>query len=175
MLRSLVAVLCLAAAPSALRGAGEFADEPLVAALQPFAFLLGEWDAVPGQSGETGGFTFKAAAQGRVIVRTNFASYPASAGKPASRHDDFMVIAVERGAVHADYYDSEDHIIRYVGRSPAAGQVEFVSEVRSGEPRYRLRYTANADGSVAGQFDVAPPGKPDDFARYLTWSARRRQ
>src|SRR5262245_51847875 len=51
-------------------------DDALVAALTPFAFLLGDWEAVPGRSGETGGFSFKGGAQGHVLVRTNFANYP---------------------------------------------------------------------------------------------------
>jgi len=148
-------------------------DAELSAALKPFGFLLGDWDAVPGPAGETGGFGFKSSVQGRVMVRTNYANYPASAGKPASRHDDVMVMAADGDIIRADYFDSEGHVIRYVARSPAARQVELVSEIKSGEPRYRLRYRMEADDTLHGEFEIAPPGKPDAFSRYLEWTARR--
>ena len=141
--------------------------------LRSLAFLLGDWTADPGQAGETGGFSFKTQVQGRVVVRTNYANYPASAGKPASRHDDLMVIAAEGNSLHADYFDSEGHVIRYVVQSPKAGDVLFVSAVKSNEPRYRLRYSLKADGALEGHFEVAPPGAPDAFAPYLTWTAHR--
>jgi hypothetical protein len=141
--------------------------------LRSLAFLLGDWTADPGQAGETGGFSFKTQVQGRVIVRTNYANYPASGGKPASRHDDLMVIAAEGDSLHADYFDSEGHVIRYVVQSPKAGEALFVSAAKPNEPRYRLRYSLRADGALEGHFDVAAPGAPDLFAPYLTWTAHR--
>ena len=149
-------------------------DRALVPALQPFAFLLGSWDADPGRSGETGGFTFSVGAQGHVILRTNYANYPAPSDKPASRHDDLMVIAPDGNSVRADYFDSEGHVIRYAVQTAEAGQAVFLSDLKPNEPRYRLRYAANKDGSVTGVFDVAPPGAPTTFNAYLTWTARRR-
>jgi hypothetical protein len=146
----------------------------LVPALKPFAFLHGDWEGVPGPSGETGAFSFKPGAQGHILVRMNFASYPASAGKPASRHDDLMVIAPDGDTVRADYFDSEGHIIRYTVRPVGPGEVVFTSEVKPNEPRYRLSYKSNGDASVAGQFEVAPPGEPESFKPYLTWTGRRR-
>jgi len=164
-----LAVLLSAAAPSGAQNA-----DALVPALQPFAFLLGSWDAAPGRSGETGGFTFSPGAQGHVILRTNYAIYPASGGSPASRHDDVMVIAPEGDTVRAEYFDSEGHIIRYVAQPAERGHIDLMSDLVPNEPRYRLRYTANGDGSVTGAFEVAPPAKPAAFNPYLAWTARRR-
>jgi hypothetical protein len=190
MVRSLSAAICLAAALASAESTRTEAIAPagtpagswqetserndLVPALKPFGFLQGDWDAVPGPAGETGAFSFQPGAQGHILVRTNFASYPASAGKPASRHDDLMVIAPDGDTVRADYFDSEGHIIRYTVRAVGPREVVFTSEVKSNEPRYRLRYTSNGDASVAGQFEVAPPGEPDSFKPYLTWTGRRR-
>jgi hypothetical protein len=190
MVRSLSAAVCLAAAlasaestrTAAFAGArtlagfwqGTSAGNDLVPALKPFGFLQGDWDAEPGPAGETGAFSFKPGAQGHILVRTNFASYPASAGKPASRHDDLMVMAVDGDTVRADYFDSEGHIIRYTVRPAGPGEVVFTSEVRPNEPRFRLRYKSNGDASVAGQFEVAPPAEPEAFKPYLTWTGRRR-
>jgi hypothetical protein len=145
--------------------------------LEPLRFLLGDWQAegggTPGPA--SGGFTFAPSLQGRVIVRTNFAEYPAVAGKPASRHEDLMVFyATESGELRADYYDSEGHVIRYAGDAPSASEVTLVSEVVSGAPRFRLIYKLGADGVLAGRFEVAPPGKPESFGPYLAWTARRR-
>jgi hypothetical protein len=63
--------------------------------LTPFQFLIGQWEGIGDQAGATGGFTFAPGVQDRVIVRTNYSNTPASGGKPASRHDDLMVIYVE--------------------------------------------------------------------------------
>jgi hypothetical protein len=144
--------------------------------LEPLRFLLGEWQAEGGgKPGEpSGGFTFTASLQGRVIVRTNHADYPAAAGKPASRHEDLMVLyAAESGELRADYYDSEGHVIRYAVDTPSAMELTLTSDVVSGAPRFRLSYRLGADGILAGRFEIAPPGKPGAFGPYLAWTARR--
>jgi hypothetical protein len=140
--------------------------------LEPLRFLLGEWQGVGDQAGATGGFTFSATVQDRVIVRTNYSNTPATAGSPASRHDDLMVSYVEGDAVKADYFDNEGHVIRYLVQ-PRPGAVVFVSEVRPGEPRYRLTYTRADAATITGGFEIAPPGRPDEFAAYLSWRARK--
>ncbi len=145
-------------------------------ALEPLAFLLGDWQAVgggaPGQA--SGGSSFAASLQGQVIVRTNFAEYPAT-DKPASRHDDLMVFyATPAGEIRADYYDSEGHVIRYAAGAVSRGELTLVSEATAGAPRFRLGYRLRPDGILEGRFEIAPPGNPDSFAPYLSWTARRR-
>jgi hypothetical protein len=145
--------------------------------LEPLRFLLGDWQADGGGKPEEarGRFTFALGLQDRVIVRTNYAEYPAASGKPASRHDDLMVLyATEIGELRADYYDSEGHVIRYVGTTPAAGELVLVGQISAGAPRFRLTFRLGADGVLGGRFEVAPPGKPDSFGPYLAWTARRK-
>jgi hypothetical protein len=142
------------------------------ATLASFQFLLGKWEGVGDQAGATGGFTFAPGVQDRVIVRTNYSNTPASDGKPASRHDDLMVIYVDAGVVKADYFDSESHVIRYVAEA-RPGAVVLVSEITAAEPRYRLTYTRASATMLNGTFEVAPPGKPDSFSPYLSWTARK--
>jgi hypothetical protein len=164
-----VAVLLLA-------GTVALAAEP--AALQPFAFLVGEWRASgTGKPGEASGTAvFTRGLQDRVIVRTSYAEYPPKAGKPGSRHDDLMVIYADAsGGVRADYYDSEGHVIRYVVVSPAAGQAVFTSEALGREPRYRLSYTLAPGGLLKGEFAIAPAGTRDAFTPYLTWDSLKTQ
>jgi hypothetical protein len=142
--------------------------------LEPLTFLLGTWGASGGgKPGEaTGSATFETNLQGRIIIRTSYAAYPASDSTPASRHDDLMVIyTAEATGMRADYYDNEGHVIHYLVRVVAPGEAIFVSEVVPGAPRYRLTYKLRTDGVLAGTFEVAPPGRPDAFAQYLVWES----
>jgi hypothetical protein len=141
--------------------------------LSAFDFLLGDWDAIELPAGESGAFNFSLAVQNRIIVRTNYAKYPARDGKPATRHDDLMVIFVEGHAVKADYFDSEQHVIHYVVQPSGPKDVVFVSEPRAGEPRYRLSYTLAATGHLKGTFEMASSEAPDDFRPLLAWTARK--
>lgn len=143
-------------------------------ALSHLRFLLGDWRAIDTPAGETGTFTFRLAVQDHVIVRTNEASYAATADRPASRHDDLLVIFSENGSLQADYFDNEGHVIRYAVQTPAPNVATFVSEPSAREPRYRLTYRGDAHGALAGSFEIAPPGSPDAFTPYLAWKARRR-
>jgi len=144
--------------------------------LEPLAFLIGNWGGAgsgpPGQAAGTA--EFSRSLQDRVILRTSFAEYPAAEGRPASRHDDLMVIyAGAAGAVRADYWDSEGHIIRYAVQTTAAGRAVFVSDAVSGEPRYRLTYEIDSSGTLKGEFAIAPPGTPEVFKPYLNWTSRK--
>jgi hypothetical protein len=144
--------------------------------LQALQFLVGTWRAEggggPGQG--SGTFSFARSLQDRVILRTNTADYPAAGDRPASRHDDLMVVYVsDGGSVRADYYDSEGHVIRYAATAASDQELTLVSDAAAGAPRFRLSYKLGKDGVLAGSFDIAPPGKPDAFAPYLHWTARK--
>jgi hypothetical protein len=141
--------------------------------LSALNFLLGDWDAIELPAGESGAFNFSLAVQDRIIVRTNYAKYPARDGKPATRHDDLMVIFMEGNAVKADYFDSEQHVIHYLVQPSGPNEVVFVSEPRAGEPRYRLSYTLVANGRLKGTFESASSEAPDHFKPLLAWTARK--
>ena len=150
---------------------------PVVAQPDPFAalrFLLGDWRAVDTPPGEAGAFAFRLAVQDHVVIRTNEADYAATAERPASRHEDLLVIFSENGSLEAQYFDSEGHVIRYAVEARGPQIVTFVSDPSPREPRYRLTYRGEADGVLVGSFDIAPPGSPDAFKPYLSWKARRR-
>jgi len=144
--------------------------------LKPFGFLVGEWVASgSGQPGASSGIAvFARGLQDQVILRNSYAEYPPADGRPASRHDDLMVIyGVSGVGARADYYDNEGHVIRYILTSPAPGQAVFLSEANDGGPRFRLSYTLEANGVLKGEFAVAPPGAQRPFRPYLTWESRK--
>jgi hypothetical protein len=145
-------------------------------ALEPLSFLLGVWEAGAnaGAHGQgTGSYSFAPSLQDRAIIRTNHAEYPATEKTPALTHDDLMVIYATEGGAEAHFYDNEGHMIHYAVSAPAPGEATFVSDVVASAPRYRLSYKLRADGVLEGRFEIAPPGKPDAFAKYLAWESHR--
>jgi hypothetical protein len=136
-------------------------------------FLFGNWQAIDLPAGESGGFTFTLGVQDHVLIRTNQAHYPAAGDRPASNHDDLLVIYREDGSLKADYFDSEGHVIRYVVETPSRNVATLVSARIAGQPRYRLSYHADAAGLLIGSFEIAAPDAADTFKPYLTWKARR--
>ena len=140
----------------------------------PLQFLIGTWSGEGGgQPGQgAGAFTFAPDLQGTVLVRRNFAEFPAANGKPASRHDDLMVVYRDEAShgLRATYYDNEGHTIPYTVTA-AEGNAVFVSEGGPTGMRYRMTYIPAAPGQVKIRFEIAPPGK--DFSTYIEASAHR--
>jgi hypothetical protein len=173
--RRIVSLVLLVASLLVLpAGAQAPTPAPAGASLAPLAFLLGTWDAVPDATGATGSCTLAMSVQDQVMVRTNHAHTPAANGRPASIHDDLMVIYVEGAALKADYYDSEAHQIRYVVSASGPNRAVFLAESTASAPGYRLTYWLDAPGIVKGQFELAQPGKPGVFTTYLSWSMKKR-
>ncbi|HUC43620.1 MAG TPA: hypothetical protein VMR65_06265 [Candidatus Sulfotelmatobacter sp.] len=138
--------------------------------LTSLSFLLGDWEAVAAKAGDpTGGCRFASDLGGRVIVRTNHAEYAAAGGRPATHHEDLMVIYAEGDKVAANYYDNEGHIIRYAVDTPDASTAVFTTDAAVPGPRFRLTYKKSGDGAVAGTFEI---WKSDAFAPYLTWTLK---
>lgn len=138
--------------------------------LASLSFLLGDWDAVAAKAGDpTGGCRFASELGGRVIVRTNHAEYAAAGGRPATHHEDLMVISAAGDKLAADYYDNEGHVIRYAVDAPDAATAVFTTDAAAQGPRFRLSYKKAADGTVAGTFEI---WKSDAFTPYLTWTLK---
>ena len=140
-------------------------------------WLTGEWigvgRGVPGEG--SGGFSFYPDLHDRVMMRRNYAKYPATKDRPASSHDDIMVIYQEKGRTRADYYDNERHVIHYTVRfAKDTSSVEFLSDVQKSAPRYQLCYSKEDSSTVKINFGIAPRGKPDTFVRYVEAIARRK-
>jgi hypothetical protein len=180
-IRALFAIaltLFLAPTGAAAPGAATAPAAPAASGpLDGLSFLLGTWTAganagVHGTG--AGSTTFGRSLQGRVIVRTNHAEYPASGDRPATKHDDLMVIyAAGGGAPEADYYDNEGHKIHYTIAVPDSNHVVFLGDTSDAGPRFRLTYSRRDETIVDGRFEMAPPGHPDAFQDYLHWEMHR--
>lgn len=157
-----------------------FAYQPIAkVSLDDLHFLIGDWEAVgQGKANEAkGGFSFTFDLQDKVIVRRNHAEYPEEQGRPATKHDDLMVIYADNTTelIRASYFDNEGHAINYKVEISADKQiVTFISDPISSQPRFRLTYTKQKDGNLSGKFEIAPPNKHDAFANYLEWTARKK-
>jgi hypothetical protein len=143
---------------------------------EPYQYLVGDWvgegGGRPGQG--TGRFSFHWDLQKHVLARRNVAEFPAAQGRPASVHEDLMVIHHgDDGAMKAVYFDSEGHVIRYTIEVKDQGTLVFVSDPSPSAPRFRLSYAKGRADEVSIKFEMAPPGKPDGFRTYLEGKARR--
>jgi hypothetical protein len=142
-----------------------------------FRFLLGDWvgegTGTPGEA--TGGFSFTFDLEGKVLVRRNRADYPATKDKPAYSHTDLMVIYQEDQATRAIYFDNEGHVIHYtVSFSKDQNALTFLGDPSPSAPRFRFTYNKVKNGGMTFQFDIAPPGKPEGFTKYLEGSLHRK-
>jgi hypothetical protein len=141
-------------------------------------FLIGRWvgegGGGPGQG--SGWFSFQPDLQGATLIRKNHSEYPATKERGAYSHDDLMVMYADPGTgqTRAFYVDSEGHVIHYVATASADGtNFTFLSEANSSAPRYRLTYVKTQADALRLTFEIAPPGKPEQFEKYIEATAHR--
>lgn len=142
-------------------------------------FLLGDWVAEggggPGQG--TGGFSFASDLQGTILIRKNYAEYAGTKDKATYRHDDLMVVYKDPNSkqLRATFFDNEGHVINYGVHSDTNGNaIEFLSDMATSSPRYRLTYQKTGADTLKLRFEIAPAATPDLFKTYIEASARRK-
>ena len=143
-----------------------------------FDFVLGDWKwSGGGKPGEAKGVsTFRPDLQGTVLVRTNHLDYPATKERAAFSHDDLIFVYhdPQDKSLRAIFFDGEGHVIRYrVTVAPDKNTIEFLSDAAPDGTTCRMTYRKVAADSVTETFEIAPPGKPTDFARYVEFLAKR--
>lgn len=142
--------------------------------------MIGEWAAgqTGGQLGQTsaGSFSLAPDLQGTILLRKNHAEYPPSNGRPAIVHDDLMTIYQENGATKAFYVDNEGHVIHYdVSIFPDKKKVVMLSEKVENAPRFRLTYSVPHPDALAIVFEIAPPGKTEEFKVYVQGTVEKKK
>ena len=150
--------------------------EPKADPWSSWRFLLGEWVSSPDGSGSTGGVTFSADLQDKILMCRNHAEYPATEKTPAINYQNLGVIYHEGDKpVQASFFDNEGHVIRYVASfSKAEDTLMLTSEVVPNAPRFRLSYIKLGGDSLKVDFGIAAPGQPDSFMPYRTGVIRKK-
>src|SRR5208282_2538393 len=143
-----------------------------------FDFLFGEWTWVGGgKPGQGQGIsTFQPELDGTVLVRKTHLDYPATKERAAFGHDDLIYVYhdPQDKSLRAIFFDGEGHVIRYAVTVASDGNsIEFLSEAAPGGTRCRMTYARTGADSVTEKFEIAPPGKPNDFATYVEFMAKR--
>jgi hypothetical protein len=141
---------------------------------EKWTWLMGEWKGEgagkPGQ-GE-GTFSFKQDLDGKVLVRKSHAEYPAAGSRPATKHDDLMIVyADQTGApVKAIYFDNEGHTINY-SIAYSDKSIVLTSEKIPGVPQFRLSYALLEDKAVNTKFEMSQDG--EHYITYVEGKSKR--
>jgi hypothetical protein len=141
-------------------------------------FLIGKWmgEGTTDVGQGAGYFTFEPGLQGRVLVRKNHAEYPGTKDRAAVSHEDLMIVFADPATkqTRAFYTDSEGNVIQYaVNFSNEGNTLTFLSDVLPMTPRFRLTYIRTKPGEMALTFEIAPPGKPDQFKKFIDATVRK--
>jgi hypothetical protein len=176
----MVGLLCWTAPFGATHAVAAPAQQPAASpSVDSLRILLGKWvgegTAETGQPG-AGYCTFEMGLQDKVMVRKNHSEYPASKDHPAIVHDDVMIIYPDRDRqqIRAFYTDNEGHVIHYtVTAASDARSVLFLGDAEAGARRYRLTYTVTQPGHMTVTFEMAPPGQPEQFQKFIEGKLRR--
>ncbi len=131
-------------------------------------------EADPGQGKGTS--TFAPDLNGTVLLRKVHLDYPASKERAAFCHDDLLYVYHDPAddSVRAIFFDSESHVIPYSVSVAAGGDsIQFLSDAAPSGTRARMTYSRIGEDSVSEKFELAPPGKPDQFATYVEFVAKR--
>ncbi len=166
---ALLALLCAALAAPAL------AEAP--SGWAELQRLVGSWRADSGSGGAPGtalrgAETWRAELDGRVLVRRDTSEYAATARHPAFRHAGLTVFApAPAGGLEARSFDNEGHVIDY-DVAAADTAIVLTSRPVAGAPRFRLAYRPAGEAWDV-TFEIAPPGAPGAFRRYVAGRMHR--
>jgi hypothetical protein len=147
--------------------------------LEGLSYLVGEWrdESRSGEPGTAtgGGESWRLALDGQILVREAWCEYPATAKRPAYRHEDLLVVFVDTDSeVRGVFWDNEGHLIRYreVDADPDGKGVGLVSDPSAPGPRQWLQYRFEAPDHLSAVFSLHGPGAPG-FVPFLRWTSVR--
>lgn len=133
-----------------------------------WSWLIGEWQGEGGgQPGQGGGtFSFNTDLDGKILVRKSHSEYPASGNRPATIHNDLMIVSLDYSGVptKAIYFDNEGHTINYT-ISYAPNTIVLISEKIANAPVFRLTYTLLDNQMVNTKFEMSRDG--EKFMTYV--------
>lgn len=140
-----------------------------------WSWLTGEWQGEGnGQPGQGSGvFSFKTELDGKILVRRSHSEYPASGNRPATVHDDLMIVSLDSAGSpsKAVYFDNEGHTINY-SITYAPDTVVLQSEKIPNLPVFRLTYSRLDDKTVNTKFELSREGQ--NFVTYVEGKSIRK-
>lgn len=139
-----------------------------------WSWLIGEWKGEgSGQPGQGGGtFSLQPDLDGKILVRKSHSEYPASGNRPATIHDDLMIVSLDFSGspTKAIYFDNEGHTINYT-ISYAHNTIVMTSEKISNVPVFRLTYSLLENQMVNTKFEMSQDG--EKFIIYVEGKSRK--
>lgn len=139
-----------------------------------WSWLMGGWEGEGGgQPGQgSGSFSFKTDLDGKILVRKSHSEYPASGNRPATIHDDLMVVSIDQtgNPAKAIYFDNEGHTINY-SITYAPDSVVLQSEKTPDAPVFRLTYSKIDEQTVNTKFELSHDG--ENFMTYIEGKSKR--
>ena len=141
-----------------------------------YRFLIGEWVGSGGGTGSgqgEGSSVFRFDLDSSVVIRENYAHYPAQNNKPEYTHKDLMVIYWQAESPKAIYIDNEKHVINY-NIELREDKFIFTSEEVKGSPQFRMIYNKLDNTQMNLNFEIAPPDKPRKFMQYLSAEMKKK-
>lgn len=137
-------------------------------------WLIGEWvgegDGQPGKG--SGSFSLLPDLDKKVLVRKNHSEYPATKDKPATVHDDLMIVyGGEPGK--AIYFDNESHVINY-GISSSDSSIVLTSGKMDKMPVFRLTYLLIDSNTITVKFEMSMNGG-ETFMTYTEGRCKRKK
>jgi hypothetical protein len=88
-----------------------------------------------------------------------------------------MVIypSTEGDQYRAMYFDNESHVIEYTAAWNAEGDLlTFTTKPSASAPQFRLSYKKVDAKNLTVSFEMAQPGRTNDFKLYLSGNMRRK-
>jgi len=141
---------------------------------QKWKWLMGAWAGEGnGQPGKgSGNFSFATDLENKILVRKANSQYPAQGNRPASVHDDLLIIYadISGSPSKAIYFDNEGHVINYSVTYPGESIV-FQSEKLGNMPVFRLTYSAVDDQTINTKFEMSQDGAV--FMTYVEGKSRK--
>ncbi len=144
---------------------------------EAWKYLVGEWEGGhegdPGQG--PGMFSFCFELDKNILVRPNRTTFPATAEREGTTHDDWLIIYTEiNGLKRGIYFNNEEHVINYEVKPAKENNLLVLESDRiPSAPRFRFTYIETDENSLVARFKAAPPGQAGEFFTYLEGTAKR--
>jgi hypothetical protein len=137
-------------------------------------WLTGDWKGEgSGQPGQgSGAFSFSFDLDRNIIIRKSHSIYPATQSKPATKHDDLLIVYLDvtGNPNKAIYFDNEGHTISYT-ITYSDKSIMMTSDKIPDTPVFRLVYTLVDSETINTRFEMSQDG--DKYTPYIEGKSKK--